>query len=195
MKIFYVFSVLLVIGWTGCKSDYNAPCRDQAVKQAFDFTAEQTAKFPYKDNDTIGFVSNTFDTILFYADTVVSSNTYKTSTIIGNPECPADVDAYKVIHAQFRDLRSGISFLTTVWKYNDSCELAVQSITAKFPILTIGDSTLSYKDSIVLMNKTFYKINSFVTSAGDSMLVNASNGLLYFTYAGKSYYQFKFNSK
>lgn len=183
------------MAWTGCKPDYDAPCRDQAVKQTFDFSYEQAIKFPYRDNDTIGFVSSSFDTIMFYADTVLSTNTYQPSAIIGNPECPADVDAYKVVQAQFRDLRSGISFLATAWKVNDSCALAVGSVTASLPILAIGDSTLQYRDSVVLMNKTFYQVSSFVTSAGDSMMVNATMGLLYFTYAGKPYYQFKFNSK
>ncbi|MES2560636.1 MAG: hypothetical protein V4590_12905 [Bacteroidota bacterium] len=194
MKIFYT-CVLTVAGLLGCKGDYDAPCRNQAVQQTFSFTAEQADKFPYKDNDTIGFVSNSFDTILFYADTVLSFNTYKTTTVEGNPECPADVDAYNGMQAKFRDLRTGINFLATFWKHNDSCELAVQGTAATLPIALIGDSVFSYKDSVVLQHITFYKVNTIVTSAGDSIMVNASRGVLYFRYAGKPYYQFKFNSK
>lgn len=196
MKIFYVFCVVLLMGWAGCKSDYNAPCRDQAVKQTFNFTYEQESKFPYRNYDTIGFVNIVSDTFLFYVDTVISFYKYKPSTIIGNPECPNDIDAYIGKQAQFRGLGNGISIWATAWKHNDSCEFSVDQNRAVMPISAIGDSTRQYyKDSLVLMNKTFYKVNSFVTSAGDSMLVNASHGLLYFTYVGRQYYQFKFNSK
>jgi hypothetical protein len=62
-------------------------------------------------------------------------------------------------------------------------------------IEAIGNVGFNYQDSVALNNNVFYKVNTIVASSGDSMMVNAAKGVLFFIHLGKPYYQFKFNSK
>ena len=195
MKKFYILLIVFTTAFVGCKSNYDAPCRNQAVKQLFSFATAQVAKFPYTKNDTIGFVSNVFDTLIFYTDTLLNTETYKISAIAGNPDCPPDVDAYKVTSAKLKN-EIGISMGYTFTKENDSCEVTLNNVNSiKMAIEAIGNVGFNYQDSVALNNNVFYKVNTIVASSGDSMMVNAAKGVLFFIHLGKPYYQFKFNSK
>lgn len=178
-----------------CKNDYDAPCRNQAVQQTFKLSSADADRFPYKQGDTIGFVSITSDTLIFYVDTLLSFDTYKTTGIKGNPECPPDVDAYNSIQAQLQDAAKTISMSVTFSKATDSAMIGLPGNSAGFSILSIGDSLLRFNDSVEVMNKKFYKVNTFFTNGGDSLMVNASYGIIRFSYSGKPYYQFKYNNK
>ncbi|MES2778587.1 MAG: hypothetical protein V4651_01700 [Bacteroidota bacterium] len=196
MKFFYLILSLFIIGLAACKGDYDAPCRGQAVRQTVTLTAIESAKYPYRNDDTIGFVSNSGDTLLFLADTVLSFESYKPTTLAGNPECPQqDVDAYKGMQSLFKDSANSLLFAAIFRKADDSCYFTVNGITVSAPISAIGDTIQRYQDSVVFPGKTFYKVNILSNNQGDSMIVNAAFGLIYFSYGGKPYYQYKFNSK
>lgn len=178
-----------------CKSDYDAPCRNQAVQQTFKLTSADAARFPYQKGDTIGFVSAQSDTIIFYVDTLVSYDIYKTTTVKGNPECPPDVDAYHSVQARLRDAAKTVAMSITFSKSTDSAIVQLPGNTIGFPILFIGDSLLRFSDSVEVVNRKFYKVNTIVSSNGDTLMVNASNGIVRFSYLGKPFFQYKYNNK
>jgi hypothetical protein len=196
MKLFNFFITLL--GFTlfqGCKLDYDATCRDSAVKVTNVFSDQQEASFPYTQTDTIVFVSNSYDTLTFLTKSFTKYETFKPSIIKGNPECEPDVDAFKAVQSVLKDSINQQAFGCTMWRANDSTEYMIQGVVFNFGIQQLADSVSGYADSIVLPTRTFYNVHSFVNTIGDTIIVNTSNGLIRFKVAGKNYTQFKFNNK
>lgn len=195
MKYFLGLIGFLFVCFTACKDDFDAPCRDQAVQRTYNLSSEQTLRFPYKSADTVFFVSNTNDTIRYYTNSLSVYQTYKPTTLAGNPECPADVDAYQAESVALIDSITGHQSSAMFLKGNDSAYYTINGTPFSLRILQIGDSTFQYQDSVSLSGKTFYKVTKVFNAAGDSIFVNASNGLIYYTFGGKVYSQFKFNNK
>ncbi len=195
MKDFLRLIAFLFVCVTACKDDFDAPCRDQVVQFTYNLSSQQMLRFPYQQTDTVFFVSNTNDTIRFYTNMLSDYKTYKPTTVAGNPECPADVDAYQAKSVSLADSITQHQLSAMFLKANDSAYYAVNGNLFSLGILQIGDSTFQYQDSVSLSGKIFYKVTTVFNATGDSILVNASNGLLYYTFGGKAYAQFKFNNK
>jgi hypothetical protein len=196
MKLFYVLGVLGVSAFlAGCKPNYDAPCRDRAVKVTNAFSAQQLALYPYSQLDTVVFVTTILDTLTFVTQSFTSFETYKPSIVIGNPECPADVDAFKAVQSVLKDSINQQAFGCTMWRANDSTEYTIQGVVYNFGIQQLADSVSGYADSVVLPTRTFYNVHSFVNTIGDTIIVNKTNGLIRFKQAGQYYNQLKFNNK
>lgn len=184
---------LVFLSLIGCKAEFDAPCRAQVTKITYNFSASQQSKIPFGNKDTLVFLGASQDTLYFLTHYYVSSYNYKPSSIKGNPECPPDNDAFQFIRSELRDANAMLLTYSTYLENN----LTTYNLGSDFTFNSqlIGDSLYNFKDSVVLPTKTFYKVNTFKNIQGDSILVNASNGLIYFTKGNQSYSQLKFNSK
>ena len=192
--IYYRFLVVILLS-SGCKPDFDAPCRDKAIQITNKLNNRQLQKFPFGTQDTILFISTQKDTLFFLTSNLSSGFTFRPSIATGNPECPQDVDAFQILQAVLKDSVSLVSFAYTLSKETDSCTIVINSSTFKILISEIDTVNAIFSDSIALPTRTFYKVSTLYNAKGDSILITAQNGLIYFTSGGNSFAQLKFNSK
>lgn len=188
MKVNVTLLAVWVVLWNGCKPDYDAPCRDQAVKIKNDFTSEQKASIPYGTADTLVFVSAGMDTLRMFTQSYQSAYTFLPSVIIGNPECPPDVDGYQLIQTALFDSAAGFGIGGFWSKQTDSCRYKIAGRNFDLLISQIGDSSLiTYSDSVVINEKTFFAVSKVYGLGGDSILLTKDEGIVYFIDGGKPY--------
>ena len=182
MKVNVTLFVTVLALVAGCKPDYDAPCRGQAVKIKNNFTTEQQASIPYGSADSTVFVSVSGDTLWMNTQTYISDYTYLPSVVIGNPGCPADVDGFQQIQVKLMDTLSAIGIQGLWKKETDSCWYVVAEKKFATTISQLGDSTHAmYADSVELNQKMFYKVSTFYSTEGDSILLTQIEGVVYFT--------------
>ncbi len=193
MKLNVLFWAFVSVLLAGCKSDYDAPCRDKVVKVTNEFTNEQVEAIPYEKNDSVVFVSATLDTVSLLTKLYQSAYSYSPSVMEGNPECPADLDAFQVLQVNLSDSATGLG-LQSLWRrVNDSCYYTISGRLFSLKITNIGKAVGQYADSVVINQKVFYQVNTIYEAGGDSIIVNKNFGVVYFVAGGKSYRMDSYN--
>lgn len=196
MKVNVLFILGMMALLVGCKSDYDAPCRDQIVKVTNSFSTEQQAVIPYGSSDTLLFISGSGDSIHLLTKLYTDGFTYLPSIIAGNPECPADIDAYQMIQCNLLDSVRPFSIQYIAKKEHDSCWYVVDGQKYGMPMTQIGNPNHApFSDSIQLNQHTFYEVSTFYGLGGDSILLTPAEGIIYFVNGGKSYGLTSFNGK
>lgn len=196
MKVNIALFVLSVVLLGGCEPDYDAPCRDQVTQIVNTFDGNQLACIPYGSADTVVFVSNSTDTLYLLTQSFTDGFTYLPTVVEGNPECPADVDAFQMMMGNLTDSVVGFGIQGLWKKENDSCWYTVAGKKYGMLIAQTGDpETVPYVDSLVNGQRVFYGVSTRYNVGGDSILLTKTEGVIYFVNGGKPFWLTSFNGK
>jgi hypothetical protein len=196
MKPVYSIFIITLFIFTGCKSDYTAPCRNQVVRDSVDFTANQLRTIPFSVSDTlVYYAADSTDSVTFYTSGYNNYPVWALSDKPGNPECPNDYIRYQRLSLMFSDRTGGRSMAYRAGRPYDSCYYSVPGKWIDLPLSAVGAADSTYADSIVLGNRTFYGVNRLVSLRGDTFYISSQLGVLQFNINNTVFTLQRFNSK
>lgn len=187
---------MILLAFAACKSDYTAPCRNPVVTDSFVFSSAQLRNIPYSAQDTVLYVSDAGDSMLFMTSSYVPAPVIRLSGKPGNPECPNDYISYGALNVTLQDALHGTTLYFAAGRINDSCTYAVSGSGAiGLSVGAVGATDSTFADSVYLSNRVFYNVNRFANIQGDSFYISGSLGLLQFKQNAKRFTLQQFNSR
>lgn len=161
------------------------------------FTASMVANLPYTGHDTLLYVSDAADSVTLLTQTYNDAPYLVLTDQPGNPECPDnDYFSFDVTSALLANNANTTRLFFGAGRTNDSWIYSVSNFgSIALPISALGRKDSTYTDSVTLFNHTFYGVNKFVNTQGDTFYVNGRLGLLQFKQSAKRFTIQKFNSR
>lgn len=169
--------LLLIILFSSCKSNYDAPCRSP-VDYDIPLNTDENATWPYFGIDTLVLIASTGDTLNMILVDV--GDAYKEVGIRNNPECPDDIlkCQYKFKTYVPDSPFTYFSFRTAISKADSAVSIFFDSsgVSLSFQKLLAPDSA-TY-DSIRFNNRIFNNVYAGIINQTDSIYYTTSQGLI-----------------